>query len=192
MSFFLAYYRLLYPKVRHDETNVFLYYIGGMDRFYDASQISRAEDRLGLSTKVGSTTAYQAYTPRNLLIRQNYWTAEYPVGMIGIRRRDIIDIDEFGAFVEKFNRNSGKAMVGRRVREEGPYNHSTHLNVMMAISGEEATAAHDASRWLMMWTNGGTDVDRFLEFIELILDDIGPGTPGNRRCFTMDNLISHK
>ena len=146
MSFYLAYYRLLFPKVRHDEINAFLYYVGGMDRLYVASQISRAEDRIGLSTKVGSTTAFQAYTPRNLQIRRNYWTAEFPFGMVGIRRRDLIDIDEFGAFVEMSNRTSGKARVGRRVREIGPYNHSSRLNVMMSISGEEATADRVAPR----------------------------------------------
>ena len=192
MSFYLAYYRLLFPKVHHDEINAFLYYVGGMDRLYVASQISRAEDRIGLSTKVGSTTAFQAYTPRNLKIRRNYWTAEFPFGMVGIRRRDLIDIDEFGAFVEMPNRTSGKARVGRRVREIGPYNHSSRLNVMMAISGEEATADRVAPRWLMMWTEGGTDVDRFLVFMQQILAEIGVGTPGNRKCFTMDNLISHK
>ena len=63
---------------------------------------------------------------------------------------------------------------------------------MMAISGEKATADRVAPRWLMMWTEGGTDVDRFLAFMQQILAEIGVGTPGNRKCFTMDNLISHK
>ena len=66
--------------------------------------------------------------------------------MVGIRRPDIINIDEFGAFVEMFKRSSGKARVGRRVREIGPYNHSSRLNVIMAISGEEATDERVAPR----------------------------------------------
>ena len=31
----------------------------------------------------------------------------------------------------------------------------------------------------------------FLEFVERILGDIGPGTAQRRRCFTFDNLTAH-
>jgi transposase len=31
-----------------------------------------------------------------------------------------------------------------------------------------------------------------MDFIQEILDDIGPGTPERRRCFLMDNLITHR
>ena len=43
-----------------------------------------------------------------------------------------------------------------------------------------------------MWEDGGTTIIKFVEFIQRILNDIGPGTPGNRRCFTMDNLTAHR
>ena len=91
-----------------------------------------------------------------------------------------------------YNRNNGKAAIGRRVNEPGQYNHLTRLNVMVGISGAVATPVQHAGRWVDMWTEGGTDVNRFMDFIDDILEDIGQGTPGNRRCFTMDNLIAHK
>ena len=59
----LAYYRALYPKATAAEINVFLFYSTG--RVYHPSQITRAEDMLGLSRKRGSTTARQANHPRN-------------------------------------------------------------------------------------------------------------------------------
>ena len=31
-----------------------------------------------------------------------------------------------------------------------------------------------------------------MDFIRMIIDDIGPATPGNWYCFTMDNLNAHK
>ena len=112
--------------------------------------------------------------------------------MIGIRRDDIIDLDECGVFVESCNRNHGKAVFCRRVREEGLYGHSAKLNVLMAIAGAPGTVASQAQRWVMTWASGGTTTARFISFIQRILNDIGPGTPQRRRTFTMDNLSSHR
>jgi len=188
--FNLAYYRILYPKATAAELNVFLFYATG--RLYNPSQITRAEQRLGLSRKRGSTTARQANHPRNLQWRHNYWTLPYPFGMVGIRRDDIIDLDECGVFVESCNRNHGKAAICRRVREEGNYGHSAKLNVLMAISGAPGTLAAQAERWVMTWTHGGTTTARFIQFIQKILADIGQGNPLRRRVFTMDNLSAHR
>lgn len=185
--FLLAYYRILFPKARIAEVIVWLYNARG--RFYHPSQISRAEDRIGLIRKRGSTTARQARLPRNLQWRWNYWNLHYPFGMVGVRREDIIDLDECGIFVESANRNYGKSAFCRRVREVGPYGHSQKLNILMAISG--AAGHPSAERWIDMWNVGGTTVDRFVTFIQRILHDIGPGTPARRRVFTMDNLTAH-
>ena len=43
-----------------------------------------------------------------------------------------------------------------------------------------------------MWTDGGTTTVKFVDFIQRILNDIGPGTPQRWRCFTIDNLDSHQ
>ena len=93
--------------------------------------------------------------------------------MVGIRLQEIIDIDEFGAFVEMYNRNNSKAAIGRRFNEPGQYNHSTRLNVMVGISGAVATPVQHAGRWVDMWTEGGTGVNCFMDFIDDILEDIG-------------------
>merc|ERR1712129_491320 len=47
-------------------------------------------------------------------------------------------------------------------------------------------------RWSMLWTEGGTTIDRVIDFIQQILNDIGHATPNNIFCFTMDNLNSHR
>ena len=107
-SFHLAFYRILYPKATAAEINAYRYHACGGMRFFDPSQISRAEDRLGLSRKRGSTTARQALDPRNIQIRWNYWNLPYPFGIRDVRRHAIIDLDEAGVFVESANRDSGK------------------------------------------------------------------------------------
>ena len=60
----LAIYLQTFPKATHAEINSFLFDCQladnlppGHQRFFDASQISRAEDRLGLSRKRASTIA---------------------------------------------------------------------------------------------------------------------------------------
>ena len=64
----LALYCLAYPKANAAEINAFLYRVNFgniMFRFYSPSQISKTEERIGLTKKRGSTTAFQAYLPIN-------------------------------------------------------------------------------------------------------------------------------
>ena len=61
--FNLAFWRTVWPKSTHAELNALLFNAQtarGADnpRFFSPSQLSKAKDRLGLSAKPGSTTAY--------------------------------------------------------------------------------------------------------------------------------------
>jgi transposase len=80
----------------------------------------------------------------------------------------------------------------RWVRDIGPYGHSEKLNILVAITGEDAAPGQSAHRWADTWRNGGTTIVRFIAFIARILQDIGPGTPQNFHVFTMDNLNTHR
>ena len=190
--FFLGFIRTIWPKISAAEINAFIFSaMGGGEgnpdaRFYHPSQISRAESRLFLTRTVGSTTAYAAMSPRNLQLRHNYWNLPYPYGIANILRKDIIDLDESGFFLETIDRKYGKSRVGRRVREIGPYGHSEKFNLLMAISADET-----GHRWVDIWRGTGTDVQRFINFIRRILDNLGDGTVQRRRVFTMDNLATH-
>ena len=191
-NYMLAYWRSIWPKSTHAEMNALLFTSQVArgepnPRFFSPSQISRAEDRLGLSKKRGSTTAYQALLPRNLTKRWVYWNRPYPAGIADIPKDDWIDYDKAGIFVETANRKSGKAYIGVRVREEGPYNHSDKYTLTLAISGDIA-----GERWLDFERKAGTTVNDCYEFILVILVSIGRGTAQRRRLFTMDNLLAHK
>ena len=104
----------------------------------------------------------------------------------------MIDLDECGIFVETADRKHGKAYVGVRVKEPGPYSKTEKWNLLLAICGEDGNANNPSRRWRMTWTQGGTTIDKMVDFILQILNDIGVATPGNVYCFTMDNLNSHK
>ena len=38
----------------------------------------------------------------------------------------------------------------------------------------------------------GTDIVVFANFVQRLINMIGPGADGNRQCFTFDNLTAHK
>lgn len=190
----LSLYRIVFPKANAPEINAFLYRAnyGNPDfRFYSHSQISTAKARIGLSRKAGSTTAYQALLPINIYKRWCFYHLPYPMGIADVPRRLMIDLDECGIFVESANRKHGKSYIGCRVKEPGPYSKSEKWNLLLAISGERAVPGRPSPRWRKIWLDGGTTVDKMIEFITEILTDLGPATPNNRRCFTMDNLTAH-
>ena len=188
----LAYFRVIFPKATQAEMNVLLFgaQIGRGEpwpRFFSASQITKAEDRLGLSRKRGSTTAYQALLPINLIRRDLFWNRNYPIGRADINSEDMIDLDEAGIFLETCNRKHGKGYIGCRIREEGPYNHSEKYTITMAIAGSQ-----QGERYYDLERKAGTTTAAFLTFVQNVIATVGPGTPARRRCFTMDNLLAHK
>jgi hypothetical protein len=187
----LALFRVLWPRGTHHEANIWLHHANGGIRFYQPSQISKAEDALGLSIKRASTTARQALHPINQQLRFNYWNLPAPFGIANVPRERLLDTDEAALFVESSNRGRGKTHLIRRCREVGPYGHSEKTNILLCISGETANPGNPAGRWVSTWNDGGTTRDRFTAFIQQILNDIGPGTPQNWRCFTLDNLNTH-
>ncbi|KAL9179479.1 hypothetical protein ACHAXT_008769 [Thalassiosira profunda] len=186
----VALYRIAYPKATAAEVNAFLFRanFGNLNfRFYSASQISECESRIGFTRKRGSTTAYQALLPRNKQKRWCFWNLPYPYGIADIRRRDLIDLDECGIELQSADRHIGKAYIGKRVQQTGPYQKSTKWNLLLAICGDGNTN----HRWRDIWTGEGTTGERMCRFIRQIINSIGPGTPARRYCFIMDNLSSH-
>lgn len=187
----LAAFKHAYPRSSINETNAFLWNSSmeppGQRRLYSASQISNAEDRLGLSLKVSSTTARQAMLPINIQKRHNFWHLPYPFGVSNINREDLIDMDEAAVFLETINRKRGKTAIGTRCREVGVYGHSTKYTLMMAISADP----NDRIRHHTIEQRAGTGNIEMAAFIRNLLTIVGPGTPARRRCFIMDNLTSH-
>ena len=121
----LALYRIAYPKCTAAEIIAFIArtspraHITGL---YSVSAVTRAEQKLGLTRKRGSTTAYRAFTPQNLARRQMYWTQGWPYGVAGIPRRDSIGIDKAAfALGQLPNRAYGKSPARFQVRAPRHY-----------------------------------------------------------------------
>jgi len=176
----LEFWRSVWPKSTHAELNALLF--NGQvsrgvpnPRFYAPSQLCRADDRLGLSSMRGFKIAYQALLRKNLDHRFVYWHSHYPAGMADVLRDDVIDFDETAIFVETTNRKSGNSVIGVRVKEEGPYNHSETYTLTMAISRH-----HDGEKWVDFERKSGTTTHDTFQFVLRILRSIRRGTPQRR------------
>ena len=108
----LAAFRVAWPHAQADEVIAFLFAQTGT--LYSRWDITRAENRIGMTRKRGSITAEQALSPANLHRRHCFFNMPYPVGIVGASRAGIVDFDECGVYKGDTNRSMGKA--GRGVR----------------------------------------------------------------------------
>lgn len=185
--YLLSYFRVLFPKATATEVNAFLYNasIEPVPRFFHPSQITRAEDSLGLARKKGATIARQANLPINLLKRDRFWTQPYPFGIVGIRRRHLLDTDEAAIYLETAARGFGKCYIGRRCEEEGPYGHSEKYTLLLTVGAMGLKVS-------LFDRISGVNVPIYADHMQDVLNAIGPGTPANRYTFLCDNLNVHK
>jgi len=133
-QFLLVYCRLLYPNAEAEEVAAFIAQNSANPVLYSRQDISRREIELGLTRKKGSTTAFQALTPYNLERRRQFWNSPFPIGVRGVPRQDLFDIDEAGLWLEKKNRAYGKSIPGVRVRAPGVYGHGEKWTLILAIN----------------------------------------------------------
>ena len=184
----LAMYRTVRCKAFGYEVLAFIYNRDPTVMPYSASQLSRAEKKLDLTTVAASTTANAAYLPINMEKRRMYWAEAYPNGIADVEIDDLIDIDEMGLFLESTNRKFGKTLRGLRADQKGVYNRGLKMNFLAGVCGDRV----DPMRWSIDWIGEGTTVEIFLGFMTTIVDDLGERYPDRSFCFTMDNLNVHK
>ena len=185
----LALFRVMRPKAYLYEVAAYIHNRNPANPPYSNSQIYRAECRLGLSRKVGSTTSDLAYLPVNLRKRHRYWNHGYPEGVAGLSTENMIDIDEAKFKLESQNRKRGKVMRDRRVNTRGKYKRGEEgTNLLMGISG----SAQNPFSFHRLYPDGGTDLLRFYEFMRDFIDYLQTHHNGRAFVFTMDNLNIHK
>lgn len=180
-------FRGAFPKATAAEVAAFIYRntLNNHPRLYLPSQITKAEDSLGLTRKRGSTLAIQALSPDNLLRRHVFWTMGFPFGVIGTPTLSLIDVDECGIMLEGCNRHHGKAYFGARVVEKVQYGRGVKWTVTLAI-------AATGERWCRVEKKAGTSSADFVNFIDHIVDNIDPEMYNGARTILMDNLQAHK
>ena len=185
----LALFRLICPKAYIDEVRAYVHNRNPANRPYSPSQIHRAEERIGIWTKVASSTSNEAYRPVNLNKRSDYWSKPFPDGVADQETEDMIDIDEAGFKLESKDRKRGKVGKQRRADARGKYKKGAKgTSLLMGISGDPV----DPFEFHQQFSEGGTNLWRFFCFMEDFIEWLALNRPGRTFCFTMDNLNIHK
>ena len=166
--FNLALYRIAFPKAIGAEVRAFIYNRNpNLEKEHSPSQLSRAEKRLGLSLKVGSTTSKLAYLDINLLKREDYWFNNYPFGIANINTEDIIDIDEAQFKLTSQDRKYGKAATNKRVDSKGMYKKgASAVTLILGISASE----HNQFSFAQQCDEGTTDLAQFYTYMQDFID----------------------
>jgi hypothetical protein len=187
--FNLTLFCLFWPKAYLCEVVAYVHNMNPINQPYSNSQILRAEQRLGLWLKVGSTSSGWAYRPIILLRRHMYWWEAYPLGVHGEDTDYMIDIDEAKFKLESQNRKWGKVTRQRRCDACRKYEKGEGgISLIMGICGDEA----DPFEFHQQFARGGTGLWQFYCYMHDFIEFLDVNGPGNSYCFTMDNLNIHK
>jgi hypothetical protein len=185
-----------YPEAQADEIAMFIFENGG--GIYNRGAISNRMKDLKMTRKAASTEAYQAFTPRNLLRAELFWSRQPPLGIFQVRRRLFVDFDECGLSIEQCNRSKGHSVVGVRIRKPGHYTRDTKLTVIMAVEPGDPNRPplQDGSverprRWIWIRMITGTNAETFSDFCEHVCSSIEQ-SGDTERLFLWDNLSAHR
>jgi hypothetical protein len=131
----LAIYMTAYPDAEIEECAAYILNNGG--GLYSTSTIRRRMQALRLTrTKRASMEAYQAFRPSNILRRDQFFGLPPPLGVNGIERRRLIDVNECSISIEQHTNHTRSASGRRgahttiRMRKPGHYVKGKKLTVI--------------------------------------------------------------
>jgi hypothetical protein len=168
---------MVHPKAYIDEVRAYIHNQNPANPPYSQSQVIRAEQRLGLIRKAGLTTSDCAYFQLNLFKCQQYWHAEYPDGTLGKSTRDVFELNKSSYKLEMQNRKFVQVMREKQYDARGKYKKGDgSVSLLMAISGNEQ--AGQSFSFHRCYTEGGTDLWQFFDFILELCDWLDAHWPG--------------
>jgi hypothetical protein len=188
-----------WPKAHLDEMAIFIYNKGGP--LYPITVISKRLDELKITKKRASTEAYQVQKEDVQFHVWSFWNCPSPLGIFGVPRRKLIDVDEFGILLEKCNPTGGWVLRVFRVRKDGHYHHGAKITVLFAIEpGDPALPPHVRGsvqrprHWVRCVHGVGTTINIFRDFCDHICSEIeqfGVVGTDDHRILIWDNLAAH-
>ena len=190
----------LFPEAEDDE--IIAYIFNNTGKLYDRSQVCRRRSDINITRKRASTEANGAYTARNQLRHDLFWSQPPPLGVAGVNRRRYIDFDECGFDLVKVNRKYGCAIQGVRVLKPGHYTKTTNVTVILGVEPGDPRvppgnlgSINNPRKWLRINVRRSTNADEFNNYLEYVMDDLQnnpiPNIPNEGRIFLWDNLSAH-
>ena len=187
------------PRAESDEVASFIVANGG--QVYSRQDISRRCNELKMNRKRASLESKEAYTIKNLVRCDQFFDHPPPVGVNGVQRRRLIDVDEAQFCLKKIEKAIGRAFSCCRVRDTADYSRfSNVLNVLCAVeAGDPALPAGDLGsttnprKWFKIVETSTVDQFIYAEFLNEICEDIenNPLPVDDERYFLWDNLSLH-
>lgn len=191
-------YLTAYPDAELDEIAAYIVNNGG--DLHSTATICRRLKELKMTRKKASIEAYQAFHPRNILRRDQFFGLPPPLGVVGIERRRLIDADECSVSIEQTNRRFGRAHTTIRVRKPGHYVKGRKLTIILFFEPGDPTlpanmdgSVENPRRWFFMFEDGGTTSELFTEKVDTVLRSLEASTRqlDMHRVLMWDNLQLH-
>ena len=197
--FLLAFFKKIFPQASCSHCAVFIAIYSANNQVFTDNEISKSLRDMNMTRKRASTTAYQAFTPKNLHLHFQYWNYYFPGGIADVRRRDMIDVDECAIELKGANENYGHAVKNARVRKIGHYGRGKFkiTLIMAAEAGDPEIPNNQLGSiqlpriWYHLSTDKGTSAQAYMDFLKY---DLMEKFNANERQRTIlhDNLSSHK
>ena len=188
----------LYPRAKDDKVAAFIFANGGA--LYSQQRISERCNELRLTRKRASLEAANAYTERNIIRTEQFWTKGPRIGVAGVPRYKLIDVDEASFCLKKIEKKYGRAYTCCRVRDTANYTRmGGSINLLMAVEPGDPNvppnvlgSTTNPRRWYKIVV-GTVDQFVYASFIDEICTDIeqNPLPSDNERYFLWDNLALH-
>lgn len=117
----LAMFKKIYPQASNPESACYIAEHSTDGRVLTNGEVTKGLRFLNMTRKKGSTTAYQAFTPKNMWLHYCFWNCKAPGGIMGIPRHLLTDGDEMAIMIDDANQSYGHAVKGARVCKVGHY-----------------------------------------------------------------------
>ena len=188
----------VYPRAKDLEIAAFIYANGG--NIYSKQDVSKRCKELKLTKKRVSLESNSAYTERNLIRARQFWTMGPRIGVNGVPRHRLIDIDEASFCLKKIEKKYGRAYSSCRVRDLGNYKRGGGtISLLMAVEPGNPNLPPNqlgSIEFPRVWykiVTGSVDQFVYANFIDHICTDIEqhPLPHDNERYFLWDNLALH-
>jgi hypothetical protein len=198
-QFLLSIALFTYPTGTAETFAMFIIANGG--RTYSNRAITRKLKEMKVSNKKASIEAYEAYSERNIIRSRLYWNSPPRIGVRGIPRWRLLDIDEAGFTLKDCPRRYGWGFTSVRVRTTGHYTRNlTKVNLILAVEPGNPNLPEDVRgstakprKWFKL-SYRNVDQSVFAEFIDEMCAEIEENpVPGDEeRYFLWDNLSVHQ
>jgi hypothetical protein len=192
----------IWPDADPDEVRCFIFNHTEGDYLYSREEIIGRVEELQIFQEHPPTEAFPGLTLESLRNHQYFWTQPPTLGVVTVRRSQLIDFDEFGVEFAPGHGAEGHAGPHVRFRTPGLYTPTMKATVLLAVEAGDPNvpdaflgSVAKPRVWHRIFYQRGVDQVDFSEFVDFVCKDLeenpAPSGPDLRRIFTCGDRESH-